>query len=263
MPQLLLLIAPQPLPSIQLKLLRFSIICPLRLQLIRPLSPLVGSPIADTATGPSAAYVPPPRLPTTTPSAVHTTMTLKRKVWDLYGEDNDGPGASMVASSSKRGVLPNVGSSSRLGARSSVRGHNSNYVKQGGPSRKIYDCSDDKATTERLLAIIKPGIFFDLDFASKIYRQAYGCFLMARGVKPNHFANKLAKMGGFEHWLPRLETTYSADLACMNILRRCDAEFPELCLDVLRQLGLAKDRDAVVLGPRLLPCPGLNVWYKS
>ncbi|KAJ2755818.1 hypothetical protein GGI19_001323, partial [Coemansia pectinata] len=80
---------------------------------------------------------------------------------------------------------------------------------------------------------------------------AYGCFLMARGVKPNHFANKLAKMGEFEHWLPRLTTTDSTGLACMNILRRCDAEFPELCLDVLRQLGLAKDRDAVVLGPRL------------
>ncbi|KAJ2063057.1 hypothetical protein GGI17_002004 [Coemansia sp. S146] len=218
-------------------------------------SPLVGGPVADTTTGPSAAYVPPPCLPTATPSAARSTATLKRKVWDLYGEDSDEPGASMVVSSSKRGVLLNVSSPSRLGARPSIRGHNNNsghsYVKQGGPSHTIYDCSDDKVTIECLLAVIKPSIFFDLDFASKIYRQTYGCFLMACGIKPNHFVNKLAKVGGFEHWLPRLETTDSAGLARMNILRRCDPSLKEICLDVLQQVGLAENPDAVVLGPRL------------
>ncbi|KAJ2748849.1 hypothetical protein GGI19_005941, partial [Coemansia pectinata] len=47
--------------------------------------------------------------------------------------------------------------------------------------------SSERVTSERLLAVIKPCIFVDVDFVSGIYHRIHSCSLMPPGVKPKHF----------------------------------------------------------------------------
>ncbi|KAJ2055414.1 hypothetical protein GGI17_006655 [Coemansia sp. S146] len=116
---------------------------------------------------------------------------------------------------------------------------------------KINSQADNLEFYNQLLALIKPCIFVNLAFISGIYHQAHGRLLMTPGVKPKHFVKELDRMDELEHWVPQLATADSAGLAGLNLLRCRDLEPETLRLDVLRQLGLAEDLRAVVLGPRL------------
>ncbi|KAJ2745645.1 hypothetical protein GGI19_006483, partial [Coemansia pectinata] len=153
-----------------------------------------------------------------------------------------------AAQERKRSAPPNQAPES---LQASKRYRTGNDGATASSSRTTYEHSDDKATSKRLLAAIKPCIFVEVDFVSGIYRRIHSCSLMPPGVKPKKFIKRLAKMDGLEHWVPRLSPTKSKGLAGLNFLRRRDLEPETLRLDVLRQLGLAEDLSAVVLGPRL------------
>ncbi|KAJ2346709.1 hypothetical protein GGH92_003478 [Coemansia sp. RSA 2673] len=96
------------------------------------------------------------------------------------------------------------------------------------------------------------SVFVNLAFASALHCQAYGCQLLPCGVEPIRFVKELDKKDVIEHWQPPLSTTDSADLRDLNIIWRCEPEFLVAThLNVLEQLGIAKNSRAVVLGPQL------------
>ncbi|KAJ1911980.1 hypothetical protein GGI09_007654 [Coemansia sp. S100] len=111
--------------------------------------------------------------------------------------------------------------------------------------------SSKEVTSKRLLAAINSHIFVEVSFASAIYWRTYHCKLIPNGVKLKVFLQKMGKMDGLEHWVPELEATESVGKTSIKLLRRCNQDLVTLELDVLRQLGMAEDMRAMVLGPRL------------
>ncbi|KAJ2885738.1 hypothetical protein H4R27_001179 [Coemansia aciculifera] len=158
------------------------------------------------------------------------TETQKRKCTALT---NESPEASMAPKRHRVGMR--ASNDNATASSSSITCHS----------------SSERVTSERLLAVIKPCIFVDVDFVSGIYHQAHGCSLMPPSIKPKHFVKELNKMDGLEHWVPQLATTDSAGLAGPNFLRRRDLEPEALRQSVLQQLDLDEDLGAMVLGPRL------------
>ncbi|KAJ2879253.1 hypothetical protein H4R27_005419 [Coemansia aciculifera] len=152
----------------------------------------------------------------------------------------------------KRRALPNKAPESSMAPkRHRVSKQVNNDGTTANSSSTTCHSSSERVMSERLLAAIRPSIFFDLDFALAIYRRTHGYSLMPPGVKLKHFVKRLAKMDGLEHRVPQLETTDSAGLAHLNLPCRCDLEPVALRLDVLQQLGMAKEMRAVVHGPQL------------
>ncbi|KAJ2838787.1 hypothetical protein FBU31_000845 [Coemansia sp. 'formosensis'] len=120
-----------------------------------------------------------------------------------------------------------------------------------GPLHAIYDQSGAKVTPKRLLAVIKPFVFIDLDLLMAIYHSMYGCQLISGHFNPRQLVKTLAKLDGFGYLTPRTSSEHSTNLAVYIFLQRCDLENETLRDNILLQLGLADDPNAVVLGPVL------------
>ncbi|KAJ2456609.1 hypothetical protein GGI03_006348 [Coemansia sp. RSA 2337] len=115
-------------------------------------------------------------------------------------------------------------------------------------SGMICDVSGVRVTSERLLVALGEAPYVSLGYVLDAYSHIYGCELMPSTAPPQECIVTLASVVALEHWAPQLEEEDTADL---NILCRRDLERTELRRSYLEQLGLAKDANATVLGPRL------------
>ncbi|KAJ2828535.1 hypothetical protein GGI24_002366 [Coemansia furcata] len=117
-----------------------------------------------------------------------------------------------------------------------------------GPLGAIYDQSGAEVTSKHLLAVIKPFVFIDLDLLLVIYHSTYGRQLISGHFNPRQLVKTLAKLDGFGYLTPRTSSEQSTNLAVSIFLQRCDLENETLRDNILLQLGLADDPNAVVLG---------------
>ncbi|KAJ2822902.1 hypothetical protein FBU31_004452 [Coemansia sp. 'formosensis'] len=123
-------------------------------------------------------------------------------------------------------------------------------ARQGLPG-VIYDQSGAEVTSKRLLAVVKPFIFVDLDLMRNIYYAMYGCRLISDDIGPYQLVQTLAILDGFKQWSRQLSGEDSASLAGLSFLQRYSCEPRVLAQSLHQQLGLVQDKSAVVLGPVL------------
>ncbi|KAJ2808773.1 hypothetical protein H4S07_003335 [Coemansia furcata] len=115
----------------------------------------------------------------------------------------------------------------------------------------MYDQSGAEVTSERLLAVIDPFIFIDLDLLLVIYHSMYGRRLLSSDVSPLDFIQACTGRGTLRRWTPQLTEEHSVRLTHLDFIQRCDREPGDLTRSILRRLGLAHDTSAVVLSPVL------------
>ncbi|KAJ2256331.1 hypothetical protein GGI13_001229 [Coemansia sp. RSA 455] len=124
-------------------------------------------------------------------------------------------------------------------------------AKRPRVDRQVRDGSEQVLANKDLLEVVGPIIFIDVDVLAGLYELLKNRQLIPAGVEARAFARKLEGLESFTRWKPRFSAVESATLTDLNVICRSNRELDSLRPKVLQQLGLAKNSEAAVVGPRL------------
>ncbi|KAJ2245642.1 hypothetical protein GGI13_005751 [Coemansia sp. RSA 455] len=141
--------------------------------------------------------------------------------------------------------------SSQIAKRRRIDMHVGNSGTAAGLSHTCSDVSGGQVTSERLLVALGEAPYVSLGYVLDAYRYIFGSELMFSTTPSLVRIATRARVVLLEHWAPQLGGDNPVAVANLNILRRRDLEIGALRQGFLEELGLAKDSNAVVLGPRL------------
>ncbi|KAJ2031414.1 hypothetical protein GGH13_004978 [Coemansia sp. S155-1] len=124
-------------------------------------------------------------------------------------------------------------------------------AKRPRVDRQVRDGSEQVLANKDLLEVVGPIIFIDVDVLAGLYELVKNRQLIPAGVEARAFARRLEGLESFTRWKPRFSAVESATHTDLNVICRSNRELDSLRPKVLRQLGLAKNSEAAVVGSRL------------